>query len=89
MGRHSRPTLLSLINSVNFLNCKATQEGLLTAWSMSLGSYPDFLSFFFPQEVFKTGFFWPPSNHSVIVRGCSALSRCFTVMPTVGQRSYR
>ena len=38
---------------------KVPQEGL---WSLSLGSYPDFLPAFFPSGVLWAGVFWPPSD---------------------------
>ena len=44
--------------------------------SLGHGTYPDFLSYFFPKGFFSGRFFfWPPYNRSdVLVSGCPSLS---------------
>ena len=36
------------VRKVILFNCAASQDGSLTALSLGHGSYPDFLSYFFP-----------------------------------------
>ena len=59
VGNHSWPTPLT--THYNFLF-------LLVGWAAELGpgSYPDFLSYF-SLWGFSAGFFWPPSNHCVLL----------------------
>ena len=62
VGNHSRPTPLAIIFLFLFYR--------LVGWAAELGpgSYPDFLSYFFPTGFFfSAGFFWPPSNHCVLL----------------------
>ena len=44
--------LISVCKLILF-NCEASYDGLLTALNVGHGSYPEFLSYFFPK-----GFFW-------------------------------
>ena len=59
VGNHSRPTTLSIIFSPRRMGCEA--------WAWFLHRFPVIIYSSITTGFFSAGFFWPPSNHGVLI----------------------